>query len=489
MEEIMEIDIPDFQWNEYNRHYQNTSIETLDRINVNEADNLKKQFISIGFFLRLTKESGAYKELGYDTIEAYAYDRMGYSGSRTRRLMQINAMASKDGCSPVLDEQYKAFKSSQLQEMLSMLEDQRQMVTPDMTVRQIKDMKKAFAPIEIAGCQCTKVDEWTVDGDTYILGNCIDDNSFYYACVGGKDFEFDRKPTREEVESHYIDYLAMQDIDRHEAEVMGFCMSDTEAERKAAEAAKRQKEREREAEEIAAKYAPSSDPNELPEAECQSCYLNNNAEYGDMECHPERGEHKCYSGEDEDDEEDCATSHKTDPEKSIDELDLSVYTYNTLKRSGIDTIDELQDMSDEELAKLRGMGLRSLNEIKTKLKEYQAVLCDVAQNVANKPESVANAPENVSDQVIDSECIELPEEPVTSTWPDLLSDMPVFARVAVRDYLDKQEHELREYQKVEATDGNFPEALMLKKKMAIAGTRLLLKLVEGMEADDEEEEE
>lgn len=490
MEEIMEIDIPDFQWNEYNRHYQNTSIETLDRINVNEADNLKKQFISIGFFLRLTKESGAYKVLGYDTIEAYAYDRMGYSGSRTRRLMQINVMASKDGCSPVLDEQYKAFKSSQLQEMLSMLEDQRQMVTPDMTVRQIKDMKKALARIEIAGYQCTKVDEWTTDGDTYILGNCIDDNSFYYASVGGKDFEFDRKPTREEVESHYIDYLAMQDIDRHEAEVMGFCMSDTEAEGKAAEAAKSQKEREREAEKIATKYAPS-DPNELPDDECQGCYLNNNVEYGDMECHPERGEHKCYSGEDEDDEEDCATSHKTDPEKSIDELDLSVYTYNILKRSGIDTIPELQAMSDEELAKLRGMGLRSLNEIKTKLKEYQAVLCDVAQSVADKPESVANAPENVSDQVIDGACIELPEEqPAASEWPDLLSDMPVFARVAVRDYLDDQERELSDYQEAEEADGvKFPKTLMLKKKMAVAGARLLLRLVEGMEADDGEEKE
>lgn len=552
-------------WDDHNNKYKNINLQELEAAITTNLNLIKKSFITVGFLLRLANEKKLYEEAGYKNIYEYASDKFGLSRSSAWWYMAINAKYSKDGFAPELDERYKDFDKCQLQEMFKLPEDQLEHITPDMTILQIRETKKALAPIEIAGCQCTKVDEWTTDGDTYILGNCIDDNSFYYASVGGKDFEFDRKPTREEVESHYIDYLAMQDIDRHEAEVMGFCMSDIEPEREQEEVRKPTEEelviefykylytsekeiiQKRNAADITKMFKKKhgsthegvrdigfgwncypdkicftihgigqvlqitwgkfttkllrvlDDHPELekepegqnitdyPEAmpdtdgECQECYLNNNAEYGDMECHPERGEHKCYSGEEEDDEEDCAISHKTDPEKSIDELDLSVYTYNILKRSGIDTILELQAMSDEELAKLRGMGLRSLNEIKTKLKEYQAVLCDVAQSVADKPESVANAPENVSDQVIDGACIELPEEPAASEWPDLLSDMPVFARIAVRDYLDKQEHELREYQKVEATDGNFPEALMLKKKMAVAGARLLLRLVETIQ--------
>ena len=47
----------------------------------------------------------------------------------------------------------------------------------------------------------------------------IEDSSFYYAQVNGKSFEYDHKPERGEVEDDYINALAEEDIDRHEAEV------------------------------------------------------------------------------------------------------------------------------------------------------------------------------------------------------------------------------------------------------------------------------
>lgn len=53
----------------------------------------------------------------------------------------------------------------------------------------------------------------------YLIGNCVDDPDFYYVQCENRVFEFDHKPDKVEVEDYYIDILAEEDIDRHEAEV------------------------------------------------------------------------------------------------------------------------------------------------------------------------------------------------------------------------------------------------------------------------------
>jgi DNA-directed RNA polymerase subunit alpha len=56
-------------------------------------------------------------------------------------------------------------------------------------------------------------------------------------------------------------------------------------------------------------------------------------------------------------------------EKSIDDLDLSVRSYNCLKRAGISTVDELVKMTEEEMMKVRNLGRKSLEEVQQKLEE------------------------------------------------------------------------------------------------------------------------
>lgn len=51
----------------------------------------------------------------------------------------------------------------------------------------------------------------------------------------------------------------------------------------------------------------------------------------------------------------------------LDEMDLSVRTYNCLKRAGIHTLGDLRKMSREDLAKIRNLGSRSLEEVINKL--------------------------------------------------------------------------------------------------------------------------
>ena len=52
---------------------------------------------------------------------------------------------------------------------------------------------------------------------------------------------------------------------------------------------------------------------------------------------------------------------------SIDELNLSVRSWNCLKRAGIDTVGTLIDHTSDELASSRNLGRRSFEEIVTKL--------------------------------------------------------------------------------------------------------------------------
>lgn len=61
-------------------------------------------------------------------------------------------------------------------------------------------------------------------------------------------------------------------------------------------------------------------------------------------------------------------------EMTIEELDLSVRSYNCLKRAGINTIQELTDKSEAEMMKVRNLGRKSLEEVKNKLDELDLSL-------------------------------------------------------------------------------------------------------------------
>ena len=54
-------------------------------------------------------------------------------------------------------------------------------------------------------------------------------------------------------------------------------------------------------------------------------------------------------------------------ERTIEELDLSVRSYNCLKRAGINTVQELTNKSEADMMKVRNLGRKSLDEVKAKL--------------------------------------------------------------------------------------------------------------------------
>jgi DNA-directed RNA polymerase subunit alpha len=61
-------------------------------------------------------------------------------------------------------------------------------------------------------------------------------------------------------------------------------------------------------------------------------------------------------------------------EMTIEELELSVRSYNCLKRAGINTVQELCSKTEEEMMKVRNLGRKSLEEVQEKLQELGLAL-------------------------------------------------------------------------------------------------------------------
>ena len=122
--------------------YQNVSLEDAE---VYIAANLKsavRSVIAVGYYLKCVRGGELYREAGFENIWDYARDRFGFSVSTACRYMKRNDRFSKGGNSPVIDEKYKDFNKSQLQEMLGLDDEQLETVTPDMTVQQIREIRK-----------------------------------------------------------------------------------------------------------------------------------------------------------------------------------------------------------------------------------------------------------------------------------------------------------------------------------------------------------
>lgn len=92
----------------------------LIRENITKAAD---SFIGIGYYLKHIKNKELFKEGAYENIYEFAEAEFGFSQSSCTRYMQMNDAYSVNGNSPILDDKYKDFNKSQLQEMLPFMSD------------------------------------------------------------------------------------------------------------------------------------------------------------------------------------------------------------------------------------------------------------------------------------------------------------------------------------------------------------------------------
>jgi hypothetical protein len=102
---------------------------------------VQESFVRIGYTLRKIEEQKLYKNDGYETVTEFAKAEYGLSTSTISRFMSINRKFSIDGYSDRLRPEYAQMGSSKLSEMLSLPDADLEMVRPEMTKADIRELK------------------------------------------------------------------------------------------------------------------------------------------------------------------------------------------------------------------------------------------------------------------------------------------------------------------------------------------------------------
>lgn len=121
--------------------YENLSYNDAKTLLEEKLMNIKRSFISAGYYLKYIRDNELYLEGGYNTIWEFAEDNFGIKRTTASRWMLMNDRFSVDGNTAILAEEYKEFGKSQLQEMLYLEDEQMEQVTPEMTVKEIREIR------------------------------------------------------------------------------------------------------------------------------------------------------------------------------------------------------------------------------------------------------------------------------------------------------------------------------------------------------------
>ncbi len=122
--------------------YKSVSYEDAKIFIKSNITSAARSFIAIGYYLKLVRDKEMYREDGHETIWDFAQAEYGISKSTASRYMTMNDRFSKDGNSPVICDEYKEFGKSQLQEMLSLTDEQMEQVSPSDRVEDIRNVRK-----------------------------------------------------------------------------------------------------------------------------------------------------------------------------------------------------------------------------------------------------------------------------------------------------------------------------------------------------------
>ncbi len=120
--------------------YKNVDYQDAKNIIKEKMKASVENFIAIGYHLKHIDETEQYKEDGYANIWECAKMEFGFSQAKASRCINICKAYSMDGDSPYIDERFRDFNPSQLQEMLPFKDDEHLIgqITPDMSSREIR---------------------------------------------------------------------------------------------------------------------------------------------------------------------------------------------------------------------------------------------------------------------------------------------------------------------------------------------------------------
>ena len=107
-----------------------------------ELIGVKQSFVRIGYALRQIDDQRLYENDGYKSIAEFAKAEYGLEASTTSRFISINREYSIDGYSEHLRPEYADLGRSQLEEMLKLPDADRQMIQPEASREDIRELKR-----------------------------------------------------------------------------------------------------------------------------------------------------------------------------------------------------------------------------------------------------------------------------------------------------------------------------------------------------------
>lgn len=133
-----------------------------------DLTDIRKYYIRLGFHLYEFSNYQYYRNFGYYTLEAFCEMNLGMDKGAVSRCINVykqfnasNDISYKAGCKTIgspmeLSERWKDYSYTQLCEMLPLSEEARNNITPDMTVKQIREYKKSKKGKPVASTQLKK---------------------------------------------------------------------------------------------------------------------------------------------------------------------------------------------------------------------------------------------------------------------------------------------------------------------------------------------
>lgn len=113
-----------------------------------DLNDIRKRYITLGFHLKEFSRMLYYRDFGYTTMYEFCDANFGMDKSAVSRCISVfEAFSLVEGHTHKmqLDDKYKEYSYSQLCEMVSMSDEERKQIKPDMTIRQIREKKKEFS--------------------------------------------------------------------------------------------------------------------------------------------------------------------------------------------------------------------------------------------------------------------------------------------------------------------------------------------------------
>lgn len=131
-----------------NFHPEREQARTSLKYILSDVNDIRKSYIRLGFHLHEFDRLKFYQDFGYATLAEFCETNLGLDKSVVSRCISVFLEFAKvNDCiahtrTMFLDDKYEAFSYSQLCEMVSMTSEQRKLVKPEMTIKQIRELKK-----------------------------------------------------------------------------------------------------------------------------------------------------------------------------------------------------------------------------------------------------------------------------------------------------------------------------------------------------------